>query len=186
LGTIVLTISLAPMATALGLGDRAGFVAYGERWEMNDAMFMVLLAGAKPFESALGLEAQLLARIAVAAIVLAVVAALSTTRPKSGVELASRLGIVAGTLFMLSPTQFPWYFIWILPFLALRPRASLLILTATLPLYYLKFYFDARDAVDFFHNRVVWIEYAPVLSLAAWEALRAWAGRTSRAETAHA
>ncbi len=50
----------------------------------------------------------------------------------------------------------------------------MLVLTLMLPMYYLKFYFTAHDNVLFFHNRVVWIEYAPVLALALWEWRARW------------
>ena len=54
----------------------------------------------------------------------------------------------------------------------------MLVLSLMLPLYYLKFYFEARDNVLFFHNGVVWIEYAPVFILALWEARVRWRPKT--------
>ena len=74
--------------------------------------------------------------------------------------------------FLCSPTQFPWYYAWLLPLVALVPNRSLVLLTVMLPLYYLKFYFDARGHADFFHYRVVWLEYAPVWGLLLWDARR--------------
>ena len=65
-------------------------------------------------------------------------------------------------LFFLSPTQFPWYALWLLPFLTIRPRFSLLLLTATMPLYYLRYYFEARNMTVFFDFGIVWLEYLPV------------------------
>ena len=50
----------------------------------------------------------------------------------------------------------------------------MLILTLMLPIYYLKFHFDARDNVLLFHNGVVWLEYAPVFVLALWEWRTHW------------
>jgi len=69
----------------------------------------------------------------------------------------------------LSPTQFPWYAIWMLPLLALRPRLSLLLLMVLLSLYHLRYYFDARDTVAVFDNWLVWGEYVPVWALLVWE-----------------
>jgi len=188
-GTFVLGLLTLPMLAGRHIGDRSGFVAYGESWEMNDALFMILLSGAKFVADTLdlgGQSADLIARGAAAAIVLAVVALLSRKPAASGLDLANRLGIAVGVLFMLSPTQFPWYYIWILPFLALYPRASLLSLTVMLPIYYLRFRFSALDNVEFFHNRLVWVEYAPVLILAAWEWWRETVRRAPRGETVHA
>ena len=61
---------------------------------------------------------------------------------------------------------------WLLPLLALTPRLSLLSLTALLPLYYLRFYFEARGEPGRFDHGVVWIEHLPVLALLVWEWLR--------------
>ena len=77
-------------------------------------------------------------------------------------ELCGRCLLVIAAVFLLSPTQFPWYYTWLVPFLVFRPRTPLLLLTALLPLYYLRFYFDARNEVGIFDYGVVWLEYAPV------------------------
>jgi hypothetical protein len=74
--------------------------------------------------------------------------------------------------FLLSPTQFPWYYLWLVPFLALSPRASMLSLTATLPLYYLRFHFEYRGNVAPFDNGIVWLEFAPAFILLLWEGRR--------------
>jgi len=46
-------------------------------------------------------------------------------------------------LFVLNPTAFPWYYTWVIPFLALFPAPSWLILMGTVPLYYLGFQPDS-------------------------------------------
>jgi hypothetical protein len=82
--------------------------------------------------------------------------------------------LVIAALFLLSPTQFPWYYVWLAPFLALCPSFALLALTAALPLYYLRFYFDARDQVALFDYGIVWLEYLPIMALliVEWIAMR--------------
>jgi hypothetical protein len=77
--------------------------------------------------------------------------------------------VLVAALFLLSPTQFPWYFTWIAPPLVLAPSRALLLLTFTLPLYYLKFYLDARGQVQLFHHGIVWLEYIPVWLLLLWD-----------------
>ena len=54
--------------------------------------------------------------------------------------------------------------------------ASLLLLTALLPLYYLRFYFDARDLVHIHDYGIVRLEFAPVWLLLLWEWLRSGEG----------
>ena len=64
----------------------------------------------------------------------------------------------------------------LVPLLAIRPRLSLLLLTALLPLYYLRFYFVAHERKDLFDYGIVWLEYAPVWCLLIWE----WAASRKR------
>ncbi len=42
--------------------------------------------------------------------------------------------------FVLSPTAFPWYFIWVLPFVCIWPRPSWFLLMQLLSIYYLDFH----------------------------------------------
>ncbi len=127
---------------------------------------------------------QLAARAIVAALLAIWIGALTRREFVDGHDLCERCLLVVAALFLLSPTQFPWYYIWMLPLLAIRPRASLLSLTVLLPLYYLRFYFDARGNVDVFDNGIVWIEYVPVWCLLIWEFHKSkWRLGTSPAET---
>jgi hypothetical protein len=59
-----------------------------------------------------------------------------------------------------------------LPYLAVRPRASLMLCTALLPLYYLRFHLQARGSVHIFDYYIVWLEFLPVWCLIVWEWLR--------------
>lgn len=182
-GAVFLAVGSPMYATVEG-GDRSGFAAYGMRWEMNDALYTVVLAGAQATIQHTGGSpdhAQMLARFLIAALLIAVTAAVSLHRAQTGPALFNRLAIVMGVTFMLLPAQFPWYYLWVLPFLVVAPRASLLALTVMLPLYYLKFYYAALDNADFFHTRIVWIEYAPTLLLAAVEFFQYLAGKIRNA-----
>lgn len=179
----LLTALIATLALpALVLGDRSGIVAYGERWEMNDALFMGFAKGSELVSRVLNLRdglSEVMARVAVFGALIAWII-LWTVKPiRTRQEACDRLVLVVGAIFMLSPTQFPWYYLWILPFLTLSPRPSMLILTLMLPIYYLKFHFAARDNVSLFHNGVVWLEYAPVFILALWEWRTHWRPKTA-------
>jgi alpha-1,6-mannosyltransferase len=160
----------------------SGFVAYGQRWEMNDALFMVFqwLVGKGIAFSSLepSLTTQrLMVRGVVGLVLGAIVLALCwRSWEKDGSIGARVLGVVAA-LFLLSPAQFPWYGIWLLPWLCISPRPSLLLLTVLLPMYYLRFYYRAYDNVAFFDNGWVWVEFAPVWLLLAWEAIADYRGK---------
>ncbi len=159
-----------------GLESDSGFTAYGKRWEMNDALFMVFLWGTKAVLDWLGGDighAQLIARFEVTAILVLWIAWLlkkPVISPRRFYECS--LYIVAA-MFLLSPTQFPWYYTWLVPLLAIQPRWSLLLLTPLLSLYYLRFYFETLGRVSVFDNGIVWLEYIPVWALLIWE----WIGR---------
>jgi hypothetical protein len=153
---------------AAGLGRDSGFVAYGRYWEMNDALYMLFLWGVEGCRAAVGFAAgndQLIARAVVLGVLAAIVALLVRDRPPTPEAFCQRCGLAVAALFLLSPTQFPWYYTWMIPLLALRPRGSLLLLTVLLPIYYLRFAFKARGQVDIFDYGVVWLEYVPVWAL---------------------
>ncbi len=163
-GFVVCLMSV-PILTP-GLDPRSGFSAYGEYWEMNDALFMLIAWGTKLLSSLTGILANQ-ERIVSRLLVLAVFTGWSvwvTLRegPLDLAGLSKRSLMIVAALFLISPTQFPWYYLWILPFLTIHPRSSLLLLTALLPLYYLRFYFKAVDNIKAFDTGIVWIEYVPV------------------------
>ena len=63
-------------------------------------------------------------------------------------DLVRRTAWIAAALVLLSPAQYPWYAIWFLPFLPFLPLRCFLVLTVTLPVYYVFFHFNARGAPD--------------------------------------
>jgi hypothetical protein len=161
----VVSLLSVPILTS-GLDPRSGFSAYGEYWEMNDALFMLIIWGTKLFSGLTGILADQ-ERIASRLLVLAILTGWTVwvtlgEGPLDLEDLSKRSLMIVAALFLLSPTQFPWYYIWILPFLTINPRSSLLLLTALLPLYYLRFYFKAIDNIRAFDIGIVWIEYVPV------------------------
>ena len=166
-----------------GLDVTSGFVAYGGSWQANDALFMALawLAGALLDLVGAGSDAaDGLSRMLVGLAVVGLALALNRTVAEEPAELCRRSMIIVAALFLLGPTPFPWYYAWLVPLLVLVPVTSLLALTALLPLYYLRFYFDARGQAVIFDNGVVWLEYLPVLALLAREWLVARRSGQSR------
>jgi hypothetical protein len=85
-------------------------------------------------------------------------------------DLASDLFAVTMVLFLLSPVVMPWYLVWLVPFLLLRPFPSGFAFTALVPLAYL---IPAHRWVWW----VAWAEYLPVYLLFAAERLKGRRGR---------
>jgi hypothetical protein len=160
---------LSPMLARLWA--HSGLVQFTGRWEMNDALFaalsiLVTAAGVPDGVASTALRA------ALAAALLAL-AGIAAWRDNGSPEALVRGTLtVTAALFLTSPAQFPWYFTWLVPILALLPFAPLLVLTVTLPLYYLRFDFAAAGNAGFFDNGVVFLEWAPVWGLLLWALLQ--------------
>lgn len=156
----------APLVLA-GLDDSSGLVAYAQRWKTNSALFPMIEAG---FALLPGTVAPgTLARIAIAALLGALSLWTARTTARNADDLTRRALLICTAMFLLSPAQFPWYFLWVLPLLACRPSGALLLATATLPLYYSAFYFLARDSYDLFKDYIVWFVWIPVWLALAYE-----------------
>ncbi len=188
---VALTAGLFYPLAAAGLDESSGLVTFGRRWELNDALFMAIKWAVRPLAEVEGIEpgaadrvAGRIARAAVAAALVAWVVGRVRRPIASGRDLAGRCLAVVAAAFLLSPAQFPHYSLWFLPFLAIRPRLSLLLLTVLLPVYYLRFllwntYADLPlvGEVHVFDDLVVWVQYVPVWGLLVSE----WyAGRKRR------
>jgi hypothetical protein len=108
----------------------------------------------------------LLPRLATAIIVVAGIVWVARRREMAA---GQQCLIITTLLFILSPTQFPWYYLWLLPFLSEYPHPALVLYSALLPLYYLRplFVFQGRTAI--FDNAIVWIQHGPILVWLLWD-----------------
>ncbi|TVS03324.1 MAG: DUF2029 domain-containing protein [Phycisphaerales bacterium] len=143
----------------------SGFVAYGKGWQNNDGFFRAGIWATERMLALTGHElwrSHTIMRIVSVSLVASVVAWCSWKSPRGARETARSCLIVVAAVFLLSPTQFPWYWLWLLPLLTLTPFIPLLLYTALLPLYY------AQDQIPFVH----WIQHAPVWALLAIAWLR--------------
>jgi alpha-1,6-mannosyltransferase len=86
-------------------------------------------------------------------------------------DLMERVLVTIASLFLLSPSQFPWYLIWLQPLLCVRPVRGWLLATVLLPLYYVSFYFYATDRAWIFREVVVWAIWVPIWALLIWDCL---------------
>ncbi|KAB2920184.1 MAG: DUF2029 domain-containing protein [Hyphomicrobiaceae bacterium] len=165
---LMCTLWLLPVYWA-GFDAMSGFAAYARQWTTNSALFPLLEAGGARLLTLLGrpVEAAVLARMGIA-VVLGAIALHQAWRPLADAEdLMRRAGLIAAALVLLSPAQFPWYMIWMLPFLAFRPLWGLLAVNVTVPLYYLSFHYMARGAYPVFSQYILWVMWVPVWALLA-------------------
>lgn len=172
---LVTGILFYPM-TATGLGSTSGFHAYSLSWENNDLFFNIVSSLAQRLTSAFNLHLShrdFPARVVAGLLLAAIVFYTAQRRVAGPGGLCEQCLIIIAALYLLGPTGFPWYYVWLLPFLALRSRPSLLILTPLLSLYYFRNYFVAHSAEQTFLVRVaVGLEFVPAWILLGWEWLQ--------------
>jgi len=160
----VLVVALWLPVFVVAQGPSSGFVAYGEGWQNNDGFFR---AGIWLTERILGLihvelwHSHSIMRVLSATLLLAVIAS-QAVRQTRALDLPRQCLFIVGAAFLLSPTQFPWYWLWCLPLLTLGPSLPLLLYTALLPLYY----------VQSLTPLVYGIEHLPVWGLLGWNLAR--------------
>lgn len=159
-----------------GLDQSSGLVAYSRSWQNNASAFRILVFISELSLDILGFAAYhkyTLARV-IMALLIAAWAGFVTFKRSLNNDLFKKSLFITAFVFLISPASFPWYYTWLLPFLTLRPRFSLLLLTLLLPLYYLRYYLEPRGEVRIFNDFVVWIEFVPVWAALFLERKRDW------------
>ncbi|WP_072376463.1 glycosyltransferase 87 family protein [Hyphomicrobium sp. NDB2Meth4] len=164
------TLWLAPMVIH-GVDEANGLVAYADGWQINSALFPVIVGLLSSFRDWIGfsaVDANGLARMLIA-ILLAVLALFLAHRRLNGLDdLIARASVAVSALVLLSPALYPWYTVWMAPFLVFRPYRAFLMLTALIPLYYSFFHFAARGTLEIFNSYVVPGIWAPVWIVLFW------------------
>lgn len=162
---LVILIAIGPLFY-FALGTDSGLSAYSQSWQRNSGLFQLVLAFAAslamPFDS---IDPGYLARILVVVFLGGLALYLNRSQASDGETMVKHICWLVAALFLLSPTQYPWYTIWLAPLLCLYPQRGLLLLTTLMPIYYLRFYFDARDLSELFEQYIVWLQYLPVYAL---------------------
>lgn len=158
---VTATVVLWPLLETWPRGQRSGLTSYTLQWSNNAGLYSALEAGTLWLVKShiLSLEiAQPAPRYICAGLWLAWLVMLTRRPVRDDTDLLQRCCWAVGGLFLVSPTQFPWYYTWLLPWLAVTPSLPLLMYTALLPLYNL--HYD--------HPWMLWFEHLPVWLLLAW------------------
>lgn len=151
---VLLLATAGPVLLAVG-GVPPGLVTYGVQWEFNGPIYEPLWRtldalrvdeGAKRlldvYKQATEewtrwnwiyphLYPQLLAKLLLAGVALAVVVRSARGKPGQG-HLLAATGRLFGALLLLSATFYPWYLLWVLPWAALAVHPAWLVLSATI------------------------------------------------------
>ena len=151
-----------------GLDSSSGFVAFAQYWRTNSAHFPALeglFRSILPESLGAGSQAALIAKALLAGCAACIATAIAARPVADGGDLLRRAAATVGALFVLSPVQFPWYALWMLPLLAFLPSLGLLTAVALTSIYYSSFYFMAHDQHQTFRDAVVWLIWIPVWTI---------------------
>lgn len=165
---------VAPMF--LSMEENSGLLAYATQWNKNSFLFSIL-------ENKLGLLTASAGKIS-RSIVFGVILSLniwfvfSRAMQRRGLHLSILL--ICLTLLFLAPAGYPWYFIWLLPFICFVPIYGAAMLSVCLPLYYLRYAMDELGYSWAFNNVIVPIEFGIPLLLIFLEYFVRLSGRKQK------
>jgi hypothetical protein len=161
----VLAAAYAPFWLQGSAADLAGLRVMAAEWEFNSALHGLAAWRAGP-EAARGL---------CAAAFLAAWALLLRRWRRAGAAGWPRGDLVFGAFLLTSPVINPWYLLWLLPFVAVRPGAAGLAALAVVPLSYLTgLNLGRADLGSFGHP--AWlrpVEFGLIALALAWDVRRA-------------
>ncbi len=136
-----------------------GLVIYGNQWERNDSIFALINFFIGNHQTTL---------LVVSLLFLFILGYVTYNT----ISTIQKVLVLLSAFFLLIPTQYPWYFIFTLPFLSLYPNRSLLLLSCLLSVYYLEFYFAYHQTNDLFLLIARWFEYFPFYILLIYDILK--------------
>ena len=170
----VASVALWPMLMTAHLRP-SGLVAYAQTWSTNSALVPILQSSAAALLAALGLSSDL-APIAARGILATTIATITVLAVSAAIaspqDMLVRAGLVVAAVVLLAPAQYPWYALWLVPLLCFAPRAPLLLMTATLPLYYATFHFAARETLESAQPILIAMIWGPVWAALTYAFLR--------------
>lgn len=152
---------LWPMISTLG--ENSGLSAYSASWKRSSFLFPLLEQGL----STISKNPDRVARIAIAMTLIGLSVWRGLISPIGNItQRPAELMLITLALYLLSPTGYPWYLIWVLifvPFLPLYGLAALCILT---PLYYVRFGLGELGQYDIYTNWLIPLQFGiPILIL---------------------
>jgi hypothetical protein len=159
IGYVIIVIILFIPVFASNLNESLGFIRYAERWVNNSAIYPLFRDVVLYIMNLIGMNFNILPRIAIATLYFIIVFLIVRRRPNNQAQFLEKALLISAVLYLISPTQFPWYSIWMVPFLVFRPKLSLLLYTVLLPLYQLNYLSQA----------LIYIQHLPVIIIFLWE-----------------
>ena len=163
--------SLAPML--LSLKPDSGLAAYSANWTNSSFLFPGL-------RDALGFVVEnpdRLARYVVALLLTGMSLWLGFLKPQDSKNIPAHLMILSAAFVFLSPTGYPWYFIWFLMFLPFAlnhwSARGLALLTIGAAVYFTRFKIGEAGHYEIYAKLLLPLEFGIPLLVLAWDGLKA-------------
>ena len=167
---IVTVLSLALLWPMLStLSETSGLSAYSAQWQRSSFIFPLL-------EKTIGLisdNAGAIARIIIALLLTGLSLWRGLISPIGRLtERPAELMLITLALYLLSPTGFPWYLIWVLVFIPFRPLYGLGLLCALTPLYYVRFGLGELGRYDIYTQWLIPLQFGPPILILIYELMK--------------
>ena len=164
---LVLAVMITPVLYA-ELNDHSGFGAFASQWQASSAAYLIAESIANwvwPYEWDAVVDVTKIARFLLVLTLLFFIGAVSFKSAANWAMVMKRMFLITAAIYLLSPSNTPWYFIWIAPFLCFFPVKGLMLAGALIPLHYLFFHFNVRGQGEIYHDLIIWLIWLPVWGL---------------------
>lgn len=145
-----------------GIDENFGFMKYAANWINNAGFYSILKESIDLFTTTFKIYyvcADCVARWITIGLIIITILWLIRKPAYNNRELADKILITVAVMFLISPTQFPWYYTWLVLFLVFSPKFSLLMYVFLIPLYHL----------NYLGGYFVYIQHIPVILLFLYE-----------------
>ncbi len=171
-GLIAGLTALSVLPMVMSMGESSGLRAYSANWTNSSFLFPLLRAGLGVVTD----NPNALARYVIAAIIVAASLRLGFKRPQDPESIAAHVFLLTALFVLLSPTGYPWYFIWFLMFLPLVAEhfaaRGLALLSVLGSVYFLRFSLGESGQYHLYTHVLVPIEFGLPLLVVAWDYAR--------------
>lgn len=140
------------------LDESLGFIKYASKWINNAAFYSIFKWSIQNVIYFFELNISCIScitRWGIVILYIILIAFILKRKPSDQTQFFGKALLIVTVLYLISPTQFPWYYSWMVPLLALRPMISLLLYPLLLPLYQIKYLSEI----------IIYIQHLPVIIL---------------------
>jgi alpha-1,6-mannosyltransferase len=159
--SVFVVIIFIPVFRA-GFDENFGFIKYAANWINNAAFYTIIKDSIDLFTSTFKIYyvcADCITRWITIGLIILTVLWLNRKPSLNNRKLVDKILITIAVMFLISPTQFPWYYTWLVLPLVFSPKFSLLMYSFLIPLYYL----------NFLGSYFIYIQHIPVIILFLYE-----------------